>query len=121
MKDEHAFAALLYEALGRRGEPAPFSIDVSDHVMARVAATRPSSLRALLAFFRRHRIVAAASALAPTLAALALIVYFQTRGISAGPLAGDFEVTSEDHSPMVLDTADGPLILLGDSDEPEGT
>ena len=38
MKDEHAFEALLYEALGRRGEPTPFSIDVSDHVMARVAA-----------------------------------------------------------------------------------
>jgi hypothetical protein len=38
MKNDHAFEALLHEALGRRGAPPPFSIDVHDRVMARVAA-----------------------------------------------------------------------------------
>jgi len=120
LADERALEGLLGEALLRAAARRDFT-DFADGVMARVGATRPSGLRALLAFFRQHRVIAAASALAPTLAALALIVYFQTRGTASGPLAGDFEVTSEEHSPMVLDTSDGPLILLGDSDEPEGT
>jgi hypothetical protein len=38
MMHDYAFEALLSEALNRRGAPAPFSIDVLDHVMARVAA-----------------------------------------------------------------------------------
>ena len=38
MKNDSAFEALLQDALGRRGAPAPFSIDVLDRVMARVAA-----------------------------------------------------------------------------------
>jgi hypothetical protein len=37
MKNDKAFEALLEEALGRRGAPAPFSIDVRERVMARVA------------------------------------------------------------------------------------
>jgi hypothetical protein len=37
MKNEKAFEALLEEALGRRGAPAPFSVDVRERVMARVA------------------------------------------------------------------------------------
>ena len=37
MKPEKAFEALLEEALGRRGAPAPFSVDVREPVMARVA------------------------------------------------------------------------------------
>jgi anti-sigma factor RsiW len=120
LADERALEGLLGEALLRAAAGRDFA-DFADGVMARVGATRPSGLRALLAWFRKHRVAAAASALAPTLAALALIVYFETRGITAGPLAGDVEVTSEEHTPMVLNTSDGPLILLGDSDEPEGT
>lgn len=38
MKDDRAFEELLRDALGRKGAPATFSIDVRDHVMARVAA-----------------------------------------------------------------------------------
>jgi len=120
LADERALDGLLGEALLRAAAGRDFT-RFADGVMDRIGGARPSGLRALLAWFRRHRVVAAASALAPTLAALALIVYFQTRGITAGPLAGDVEVTSEEHTPMVLDTSDGPLILLGDSDEPEGT
>jgi len=37
MKNDHAFEELLRDALGRKGAPAPFSIDVADRVMARVA------------------------------------------------------------------------------------
>lgn len=37
MKNEKAFEALLEEALRRRGAPAPFSVDVRERVMARVA------------------------------------------------------------------------------------
>jgi hypothetical protein len=37
MRSDREFQALLEEALGRRGEPAPFSIDVLERVMARVA------------------------------------------------------------------------------------
>jgi anti-sigma factor RsiW len=120
LADERALDGLLGEALLRAAARRDFT-GFADGVMARIGEARPWSLRALLAFFRHHRVIAAASALAPTLAALALIVYFQTRGIAAGPSAGDVEVTSEEHTPMVLDTSDGPLILLGDSDEPGGT
>jgi hypothetical protein len=38
MKHDNDFETLLDEALGRRGERAPFSIDVVDRVMTRVAA-----------------------------------------------------------------------------------
>ena len=41
MKNDKAFEALLDEALGRRGAPAPFSVDVLDRVMARVAVMGP--------------------------------------------------------------------------------
>jgi hypothetical protein len=30
-------------------------------------------------------------------------------------------VISEQYAPMVIETDEGPLILLGDDDEPEGT
>ena len=38
MRDEKTFEALIAEALGRKGLPPPFSIDVASRVMARVAA-----------------------------------------------------------------------------------
>ena len=41
MRDEKAFEALLRTALGRKGEPPPFSIDVALRVMARVALIGP--------------------------------------------------------------------------------
>ena len=68
-------------------------------------------------FFRRHRALAVGTALAPTLAAAALIVYLELRGGGAPGI----EVVSEQYAPMVIETDDGPLILLGGADEPEGT
>ena len=41
MKHERDFETMLVEALHRRGAPAPFSIDLSDRLMARVAALGP--------------------------------------------------------------------------------
>ena len=38
MMNDHAFEKLVRDALDRKGLPPPFSIDVTDHVMARVAA-----------------------------------------------------------------------------------
>ena len=37
-KNDDVFEALLYQALDRKGAPAPFLVDVLDHVMTRVAA-----------------------------------------------------------------------------------
>ena len=37
------------------------------------------------------------------------------------PLPGQVEVVSETYAPIVVDTDDGPLIILGDDDQPEGT
>lgn len=38
MKDDRAFESLLHDALARKGEQAPFSVDVADRVMLRVSA-----------------------------------------------------------------------------------
>jgi anti-sigma factor RsiW len=118
LADERALEGLLGEALLRQAARRDFT-DFADEVMARIGqAEGRSSFAALRAFFRRHRLVAAASALAPAVAALGLIVYLERR--AGGPEPGEVEVVSEMHAPMVLDAADGPLILLGDDDE-EGT
>lgn len=41
MRDDLVFETLLRTALGRSGEPAPFLIDVTDRIMARVVAMGP--------------------------------------------------------------------------------
>ena len=114
LADERALEGMVGEALLRAAARRDFS-DFADQVMARVARRRVSSLRA---FVRRHRALAAATALAPTLAAVALIVYLDLRGAGAQP---GIEVVSEQYAPMVIESDEGPVILLGDSDEPEGS
>ena len=42
LRNDDALDALLRESLDRAGAPAPFSVDVADAVMARVAAAAPS-------------------------------------------------------------------------------
>ncbi|HYG68761.1 MAG TPA: hypothetical protein VD838_13930, partial [Anaeromyxobacteraceae bacterium] len=51
-----------------------------------------------------------AAALVPTLAAAALLVYVQTRPTS--PEVALMELTSEGEATMILQTQDGPLVLL---------
>ena len=41
MKTDREFDNLLRDALGRAGRPAPFTVDVEDRVMARIAALGP--------------------------------------------------------------------------------
>ncbi len=94
---------------------------LSDGVMARIPASawrgRPPEglLGRARAFFRHHRVLAAASALAPALAALALYLYIGRSG--AGPAGLSVEVTSEDLAAIVLETSDGPVILVGEGTE----
>jgi anti-sigma factor RsiW len=107
--------ALLAEAARR--DFAPFV----DGVMERVEAAerrRRGVLGGVLGWARRHRAAAAATALAPTLAAIALIMYVASPGTPA-PFAV-VEVVAEGTAPMVLQTSEGPVVLLGD-DDPSGT
>ena len=127
LADERALEGMVGEALMREAARRDFA-DFADQVMERLPAgsfgtppARPRGLRAALAFFRRHRVLAAGTALAPTLAALALIVYFERQRSVPAPMPGQVEVISETYAPIVVDTDDGPLIILGDDDEPEGT
>jgi hypothetical protein len=71
----------------------------------------------ILSWARANRAAAVAGTLAPTLAAAALIVYLATSGTVASRL-GEVEVVAEGRAPMVLQTSDGPVVLL---DEPSET
>lgn len=113
LADLRALEGMVGEALMREAARRDFT-DFADQVMARVERRRAGPLRA---FFRRHRVLAVGSALAPTLAAAALIVYLQLR---TGGTPG-IVVVSEQYAPMVIETDEGPLILLGDDDDSEGT
>jgi anti-sigma factor RsiW len=101
--------ALLAEAA--RVDFAPFV----DQVMARV---EPGGVRGFLRWVRRHKAVAAAVGLAPTLAALGLIVYLSSG--DAEPQAGDVEVVAEGRTATILTTQDGPVVLLGDPADSDG-
>ena len=71
MRDEKAFEALLRTALGRKGLPPPFSIDIADHVMARVALIGPSPRTEMsLRQFRRWAAAASVAGAALTAAAV---------------------------------------------------
>ena len=71
MRDEKAFEALLRTALGRKGLPPPFSIDIADHVMARVALMGPPA-RTEMSLRQFRRWAAAASVVGAVLTAAAV-------------------------------------------------
>lgn len=103
---------LVNEALLAQANARDFSGFV-DGVMARVdRAERPG----ILGWFRRHR-AAAAAGVVPVVAALAFLVYFRIEG-GPGP-AAMLELSSEGEATTVLQTADGPVVLL--DDEADGT
>ena len=125
LADEEVLSGMLSEALMAEANRRDFSA-FSDEVLARIptleragARTAPQGgmLRPILGWVGHHRLLAAASALAPTLAALALIVYL---GQGSAPEGAPVEVSSEGRSTMVLETSEGPVVLLGDL-EPEGS
>ena len=113
LADLSALEGLVGEGLAREAARRDFS-GFADQVMARVERRRAGPLRS---FIRRHRALAVGTALAPTLAAAALIVYLGLRGGGAPGI----EVVSEQYAPMVIQTDQGPLILLGESDDSEGS
>jgi anti-sigma factor RsiW len=105
--DAAATDGLVADSLLRAANARDFST-FADQVMARVdRAERPG----LLGWIRRHR-AAAAATLVPVMAALAVIVY--VRVISGpGPVAM-MELSSEGEATTVLQTVDGPVVLLSE-------
>jgi anti-sigma factor RsiW len=120
LADVEALSGLVRDGL--RGAAAQRDLaGFADGVMARIPASAwrgapAGPLGRLRDFLRRHRVLAAASALAPALAALALYLYIGRTG-GTGPSELSVEVTSEDLAAIVLDTSDGPVILVGESSE----
>jgi anti-sigma factor RsiW len=99
--------ALLGRANGR--DFAPFL----DGVMARIEGA-PRRSAGVLAWVHRHRRAAVAT-LAPALAALAVIVYLRL-GADSGEVAM-LEVSSEGEATTILQTKDGPVVLLSEENE----
>jgi anti-sigma factor RsiW len=106
-RDVSAMDGLVGEALLARAATRDFAPFV-DEVMAKVGHGRR---RGLLGWLSHHRRATAAT-LAPVLAALAVIVYVRFHD-ERGEIAL-FELTSEGEVTTVLQTADGPVVLLGD-------
>jgi anti-sigma factor RsiW len=118
--DVAALSGLVADGLLAEAARRDFST-FGDGVMARIPAsawrgTRAGTLDRLRDYFRRHRVLAAASALAPALAAVALYLYIDRTGGTGLPELS-VEVTSESLAAVVLDTSDGPVILVGEGSE----
>jgi anti-sigma factor RsiW len=108
-----ATEGLLAEGLLAKAAERDFA-PFTDAVMARVSR-RHNRRGRLFDWVSHHRVRAALSALAPTFAAAALVVYFH------GPTTDDtpaphhlFELTSECGVSTVLKTEQGPVVLMGD-------
>ena len=106
--DLAATDGLVSEALMAQANARDFAPFV-DEVMARIGAGEPER-RGVLAWLGRHRRALAAS-LAPALAALAVIVYVRLEGSRPQEIAL-LEVTSEGDATTILQTSDGPIVLL---------
>ena len=91
-----------------------------DEVMARIGAPagRAASPQGVLAWLRHHWRGAAAT-FAPVVAALALFLYVRWDG-GVGQVAA-LELSSEGNVSTVLQTKDGPVVLIDDDDPPEGS
>ena len=114
--DLAATDGMVADALLRSANARDFST-FADGVMERLGleerpAATPARAGGLLAWIRGHRARAAAAALVPVLAALLALVYVRSEG-GAGP-AGMLELTSEGEATTVLETADGPVVLLAE-------
>ncbi len=113
LADDAALSGLVAQALLDEANRRDFST-FADGVLERL---EPAPLRSrLAAWVRRHRMATAAAALAPALAAITLLVYLG-RGAAPEPFV---QVTAEGRTATLLETGDGPIVLLGD-EEPEGS
>jgi len=121
LADLQATTGMLEEALSRTASRRDFTT-FADEVMTRIPASawksdaRPRGVFGTLkAFFGRHRAIAIASAIAPALAAAALYLFIDRSGTPETVPPG-VEVVSETLAPVVLDTSDGPVVLVSESD-----
>jgi anti-sigma factor RsiW len=111
--DDALTDGLVGEALLARANARDFAPFV-DQVMARVGgadAFAPPRPTGVLSWLRRHR-RGALAALAPVLAALAVIVYVRL-GSGRSEVAM-LEVSSEGEATTILETQDGPVVLLSE-------
>ncbi len=126
LAEERLLSGLVGEALTAEASRRDFSA-FSDQVLDRIERrTWTGRLRSWLWPFGRAgsagRTRAWAGILAPALVALALLVYLGLGSIfSEKYQPGEVEVSSEGHDTMVIQTDDGPVVLWGDSEKPEGT
>jgi hypothetical protein len=115
-----AMGDLLREAIADEANARDLT-EFSDAVLARAGvAARPARTPGAIggrwpAWLRRRW---AAAALVPVLAALALVVYLGRAALDRSPAL--VEVTAENGSPTILETTDGPIVLLGE-DDPAGS
>jgi anti-sigma factor RsiW len=108
---------LISEALLTAASKRDFAPFV-DGVMARVEATRPASLLSRLASaMRLHPRLVIGGALAPLVAALALGLWLQAGGRSDLADASQLEVSAEGGATTIIQSTDGPLVLIDDDDE----
>ncbi|HET7825551.1 MAG TPA: zf-HC2 domain-containing protein [Anaeromyxobacter sp.] len=108
-RNAEAMDGLVAQALLARASARDFAPFV-DQVMARVERT-PRRDAGVLGWLHRHR-RAAAAALAPALAAVAVIVY-----VSLGSRPTEvamLEVSSEGEATTILQTNEGPVVLLSE-------
>lgn len=113
LADEEALSGMLSEALTAEANQRDFST-FADEVLERIEERR-GILSRLGAWARRHRAAAILSGFAPA-AAAALVVYL-TIGHGGGPeQSAALEVSTGDRGAMVLETSEGPIVLLGGSD-----
>ena len=103
--DVEATTGLVAEALLARAAQRDFAPFV-DQVMARVEASRAPGVLGWLSARRR----ALVGLLVPALAALALIVYVLQQDGGTG--AALVQVTAEGEATTVIETPDGPIVLL---------
>lgn len=115
--DLAAMDGLVAESLLARANARDFAPFV-DAVMARVgaaeAAAEPGRAAGILGWLGRHRRLVLASAM-PVLAAAALLVYVRRDGETREVAA--LEVSAEGDATTVLETSDGPVVLLGELGE----
>jgi anti-sigma factor RsiW len=112
-----ALDGLVGESLMARANARDFAPFV-DQVMARVGAEGHAPARGrrgVLGWLFAHPRAAIASVV-PVLAAVALVVYVRSGTGGSGEMAL-LEISTEGDVTMVLQTNDGPVVLLGDGEQ----
>lgn len=114
--DLAATDGLVAEGLMARAAERDFAPFV-DEVMARIAHEAPAR-RGVLSWLRKHW-RGTAAALTPAVAALAVFLYVRWESSQPGEMAL-LEFSSEGNVSTVIQTSDGPVVLL-DDDEGSGS